>query len=382
MHPFPAVMIGGPPHSGKSVLTYLLSQRLRQKNIEHYVLRACPDGEGDWSQESHPETVRILRQKGAFDKEFVDQVCRDIENRHLPLLVDVGGRPTPDQERIFRHCTHAILIAATAEGLAEWRGVAARAGLEVIAELHSVLHGEDRLETEEPVLRGQISGLERHTGVGGPMVDALVKRLESFMFFSDEELHNYLFPLAPVKPVIAIKQLAHSIGIEPGGRWREADLPQVLTLLPSTGVSIYGRGPNWLYAALALHIAPQPIVLFDPRLGWVHPTIVQCSSQPTALGWNIQPQPAATWLKVNLAPGYLDYATFSHIAAPVLAPHQGVIISGKLPFWLMVGLVLAYRHHPWLAVMQAQNYNRAIVVASGSADYVPGQELPVAMATV
>jgi CRISPR-associated protein Csx3 len=27
MNPFPAVVIGGPPHSGKSVLTYLLTQQ-------------------------------------------------------------------------------------------------------------------------------------------------------------------------------------------------------------------------------------------------------------------------------------------------------------------------------------------------------------------
>jgi CRISPR-associated protein Csx3 len=60
-HSFPAILVGGPPHSGKSVLTYLLSQRLRTAAVEHFVLRACPDGEGDWSYEAPPATVRLLR---------------------------------------------------------------------------------------------------------------------------------------------------------------------------------------------------------------------------------------------------------------------------------------------------------------------------------
>lgn len=144
MNAFPAVLIGGPPHSGKSVLTYLLTRKLHDQGIEHYVLRACPDGEGDWSQEASPETVRLLRQKGTFSTAFVEHVGRDIARRHLPLLVDAGGRPTPEQERIFQYCTHAVLIAATPEDLAEWRTRAERCGLVVIAELQSVLHGVDR----------------------------------------------------------------------------------------------------------------------------------------------------------------------------------------------------------------------------------------------
>lgn len=100
-HEFSAVLVGGPPHSGKSVLTYSLTQALRQRQVSHYVLRACPDGEGDWSMESPPDTVRLLRNKGLFTDQWVDQICRDLQQRHLPLLVDVGGRPTANQQRIL-----------------------------------------------------------------------------------------------------------------------------------------------------------------------------------------------------------------------------------------------------------------------------------------
>ena len=59
MELFPAVMIGGPPHSGKSVLAYSLSQALRARQVAHYVLRAFPDGEGDWANEADQAMVRF-----------------------------------------------------------------------------------------------------------------------------------------------------------------------------------------------------------------------------------------------------------------------------------------------------------------------------------
>src|SRR6266849_6431229 len=92
-NPLPAILIGGPPHAGKSVLTYSLTQALRKRNIDHYVIRACPDGEGDWSQEIDQDAVRVIRVKGTWMPSFVERVCRDLERRHFPLLVDMGGRP-------------------------------------------------------------------------------------------------------------------------------------------------------------------------------------------------------------------------------------------------------------------------------------------------
>ncbi len=57
----PAVLIGGPPHAGKSVLFYGLTQALRERGIRHHAIRACPDGEGNWFQEGDPDTVSRIR---------------------------------------------------------------------------------------------------------------------------------------------------------------------------------------------------------------------------------------------------------------------------------------------------------------------------------
>lgn len=229
MNSFPAVVIGGPPHSGKSVLTYLLTRRLRLASRALCVAR-LPRRRGDWSQEAPPETVRLLRQKGHFSADFVDLVCRDLKQRHLPLLVDVGGKPTPEQERIFDQCTHAVLIAAAPEALAPWRALAERHGLVVIAELHSVLDGDDFIEAETPVLRGRIGGLERRTGVGGPMLQALARRLQQIFSYSEQELKSLHFPHAPTELIVDIAQLGdrrparRRAALAPGASSRRPDL--------------------------------------------------------------------------------------------------------------------------------------------------------------
>ena len=46
MNYLPAILIGGPPHSGKSVLLYIPTIALHKRNITHHAIRACPDGAG------------------------------------------------------------------------------------------------------------------------------------------------------------------------------------------------------------------------------------------------------------------------------------------------------------------------------------------------
>ncbi len=107
----PAILIGGPPKAGKSVLTYNLTRALRSKKIPHYVFRASPDGEGDWSFEGDLDTVRELHIKSKHDwsEIFREIACHDLPHRQLPLIVDLGGRPTEEDTCIFQTCQKAIL---------------------------------------------------------------------------------------------------------------------------------------------------------------------------------------------------------------------------------------------------------------------------------
>src|ERR1700724_2538636 len=78
----PAILIGGPPNAGKSVLTYNLTRELRRLEIPHYVFRANPDIEGDWFLQGDLETVDQIVGKVKAYRHWTDIfrafVCRDL----------------------------------------------------------------------------------------------------------------------------------------------------------------------------------------------------------------------------------------------------------------------------------------------------------------
>jgi len=377
MELFPAVMIGGPPHSGKSVLAYGLTQALRERGIAHYVLRAYPDGEGDWANEADQALVRHIRVKGDGTPEWVAHMCRDIANRHLPLIVDVGGRPTAWQEVVFDCCTHAILLTPNQEARSTWREFAARHGLSLLADLHSTLTGENTLQETHPILRGQISGLERGQMAQGPAFEALVERLATTIFAYDEaELRTAHLSLAPAELVVELSRMGKTLGL--GGewwRWSPQQLPKLLDYLPGdTPLAIYDRGPNWLYAALALYAYPAQLYQFDVRLGWVTPpSLVISSAAPSPLlTARVLDRPTHARLELAIVQDYLDYREAEGLALPPLPPGKGVVLSGKLPLWLWTALAQTYRHMPWIAVFQPQLEDQAVVIASQQEDMPVG----------
>jgi CRISPR-associated protein Csx3 len=374
MELFPAVMIGGPPHSGKSVLAYSLSQALRAHQVAHYVLRAFPDGEGDWANEADQALVRRVRVKGDATPDWVARMCRDIANRHLPLIVDVGGRPKAWQETVFDHCTHAILLTPDEQARSAWRELAARHTLPVLADLHSRLGGGDVLQATGPILRGQISGLERGRSARGPVFEALVSRLATLFDYDAAELRATHLSLAPAELVVELSRVGRALGLgQAWQRWLPEHLPQLLDYLPAgTPLAIYDRGPNWLYAALAVHAYPQPIYQFDVRLGWVAPptlTVDATRASPSAQGGGplrtgLVQRPTHVRMELTLTQDYLDYGEAEELALPHLPTQTGLILSGKLPMWMWTALPSAYIQARWLAVFQPQLGDRAVVVAS------------------
>lgn len=110
------VAIGGPPHSGKSVfLAELYRQLLARKPSGTFLQRACPDGEGMWSDESDPTLVAEIRRKGKFSSEFIAFTLNAIENlgKHFPIvLLDLGGIRSAENAEILRRSTHCVVLSS------------------------------------------------------------------------------------------------------------------------------------------------------------------------------------------------------------------------------------------------------------------------------
>jgi CRISPR-associated protein Csx3 len=377
----PAIIIGGPPHSGKSVLSYSLTKALQEQGVDHYLLRACPDGEGNWSHEAPATTVQRIRRKDDFSDHFVRELCADLANRHLPLLVDVGGKLTVEQDAILHYGTHAVLLVSDQQlaVAAAWRQRFANHHLPLLADLESSLCGQSALWTTKPTVWGRQVGLERGATAQGELFAALVARVAETLRVPPALLRQRHQELAFPLPLLEVDRIdATAQPVVNKTAWQPAELASLLTTLPIKPYALYGRGPGWLYAALAHHLQPYAVYLFDARMGWVTapPLTTKSTASGGAVNWHLQPQAEHQRLEVTIPHQYLAYEALATLHPPPLPPDQGIVISGKLPNWLVVALTLTYRSQPWVAVYQPMLAGHAVVVASRTPSHPVGALIP------
>jgi CRISPR-associated protein Csx3 len=389
------VIIGGPPHAGKSVLFYSLTSALRQRGIPHHTIRACPDGEGNWSQEIEQAAVQVLRIKGVWTEEFIERISLDLSRRLLPMLVDVGGYPTETQTRILRQCTHALLLLHEhdTESTAFWLNLTETCGLLPLARIFSSLTGLSTIRTQEPIITGTLVGLERGTHASGPLFDLLVGRIATlFSVSSPDELERLYLDQAPTALVINLPSLLQTIA--PGAtRWQPEMLLALLKYIPAqTPLSVYGQGPHWVYAALAYHAGSQAFYQFDPRLGsdgsnaeagvatmgWIAPLVLRIAERqhPDIIVQRTE-NSTSTRLSLTIVKKHLSYWQAASLPFPPLSTQRGLILDGSMPSWLLTALVRLYavHHLPWIACHQPQ-LKGAVVIASRTAKYRPGHVMP------
>ncbi len=379
----PAVLVGGPPHAGKSVLTYNLTRELRRRKIEHYVLRANPDGEGDWTQETPLDTIRQLPPtKLGWTDDFITLVCRDLERRPLPLLVDLGGLPTEKEYAIFRACTHSLLLlrADKEENARYWRRLVAAHGLVPLADLSSELPGLTQLSSTTPVITGTLAGLEQRTIIQGSVFDALVDRLSMlFSSYTESNLKMLHFGTAPIDTIIDFPVLLDTLA--PGEHdWKATLLPRLLDELPrQKQLALYGRGPNWLYATTAA-VNNLPLYQFDAHIGWITPPVLQIALEipDVPIHVDLQLHDKVSVLEMYLTKNYLDFLEADALRFPPVPNDKGLLLSGKLPFWLYTALVRLYQsmNVPWIACYQPQLQGAAVVVSQTSLHSI-GEVVPL-----
>jgi CRISPR-associated protein Csx3 len=385
----PAILMGGPPHAGKSVLYYNLAQALRKRGIPFHAIRACPDGEGDWSQEIDQDVIWNIRVKGEWTDMFVQRICRDLEQRLLPILVDMGGRPQGPQVGILQQCTHSLLLLRSddPESAASWSQLAETHGLLPLARILSAREGDSQLIEEEPVVTGTLVGLERGSPATGPLFESLVNRVDAlFSSYSRKDLEKTLFDLAPTELAIDLVLSLHMLAPQ-ATRWEPRMIPALLDCIPaSTALSVYGHGPQWVYAALAAHAGQASFYQFDPRLGeqntgWVAPPSLQfgTASSPE-ITVKVDEYEQARVLRISLAIKHLDYLEADALLFPPVSPDAGLILFGSMPSWLVTALVRLYQRAgmPWIACYSPPLHG-AVVLYSRSDKKVsmPGELIPL-----
>lgn len=367
--PLPAILLAGPPHCGKSVLGYQLTQSLGSADLDCYLLRAVPDGEGNWFFVDNRVAVYRLRNqlKHGYTDKFIDHMSKAISDRMVPLLVDIGGQPRDQQWQIPNACTHSILLYQTKKELMEWREYLANGDRSLIplAELQSVQNQAEVVSQVEPILRGTIGGLERNPASRrtGATFAALQEKVADVIKMDKKVLEN-LRRKAARGCYISEQALAQQIGIcQPDQSiiWHPEDLRQVISLIPKNSiVSIDGRGPVWLAAALAVGVLPGRTCLFDIRYGWVKVPEVEIQA-PGNLRVEYREYADYTWLEVSIPDGIYEQQD-RVIIPPFERTKPGVVISGRLPRWVYAALAVDLStRYEWVAVRNLTQRNLTII---------------------
>jgi CRISPR-associated protein Csx3 len=213
-----------------------------------------------------------------------------------------------------------------------------------------------------------LTRLKRHAVVErGPLFDELVQRITTlFNSYDVADREKIYLEQAPTEFVLDLKQALRTF-TSSSSRWEPAMLaPFLASLPPQTPLSVYEIGPNWLYAALAAYEDQQPFYLFDPKLGWIQPAHVYMGTeQSPEIHVEKSSGENTTILKIAFLSDRLEYFQPDPLAFPPVSTEQGLIIDGRVPFWLLTALVRLYQEAgvPWIAPFYAQT-NKAAVAYS------------------
>ncbi|GAX41470.1 Csx3 family CRISPR-associated protein [Tolypothrix sp. NIES-4075] len=158
----PALMVVGPPDSGKSVLSHALFQALLSDHPDIYLQRAHWDGEGNYVLELSSQTTDEeiegfkLRNKGALTERFFPyhaQAILQLRRQKSLVIVDVGGMVQPEKLPILEACTHYLIISSKPEAVGAWHEFCRdRGNLIPVAVIHSSLAEVQEVHRSEPYL--------------------------------------------------------------------------------------------------------------------------------------------------------------------------------------------------------------------------------------
>lgn len=166
--PCPAILVGGPPDSGKSVLCHALDQTLEHQGLNNqlHLHRAHWDYQGDWYAVMEnrdlawaisveygvkPEQKESLDKKRFFEENA--ELVSKVRGQMNLVLVDFGGCPKPSDVILLRRCTHYIIISSKRKKIEAWHKFCGEKGkLKPLAVIHSVKTETLEVLATEPYL--------------------------------------------------------------------------------------------------------------------------------------------------------------------------------------------------------------------------------------
>lgn len=365
------IVIYGPPHSGKSVLVSLIRGLLPRHRF--ILIEGAPDGEGitGWAHEADPALVRRIRRKGEFSVEFVDWVVDSVRNSTADVtVVDVGGRPSPENERISRVCSHFLIVSSDSKKTLEWEEFGTRLGLEPVAVLDSSLMGEDELYDDAYPLRGRITKLERDDlPVNSITARAVAKRIMEITGEPEAGLRKFD---GSAQADVNFPLLAEELGLPirhggPDRDWLPGVLPRLLEAVSARcadlrEVKLWGNcSAGFPYHLLACGLQAR-VRYYDPKVpGFVPlPEVSPQGEGAELLQWRLEERDDYSFVEFVVPGQVFDVFDLPSVFPPAVTPTKGVVLSGKGPWWLTGTIARSYSRAgaKWIAVFTPQESSR------------------------
>ncbi|NEQ47570.1 MAG: CRISPR-associated protein Csx3 [Leptolyngbya sp. SIOISBB] len=158
----PALLIVGPPDSGKSVLSHGLFNALLTDYPDVFLQRAQWDGEGNWilelpefATEDDREAFKLAYKGELTDTFYPDQAQAILQLRRQKslVIVDVGGRVQPEKLPLLEACSHYLIISSVVDEIKKWHEFCRdRGNLRCLGVITSSLDKIETIHRREPFL--------------------------------------------------------------------------------------------------------------------------------------------------------------------------------------------------------------------------------------
>ncbi|EKD29401.1 MAG: hypothetical protein ACD_78C00422G0004 [uncultured bacterium (gcode 4)] len=377
------IIVCWPPHSGKSVFFHTLKEMLPDHMT--YGIRACPDGEGDWSQLGDGEVVQGIRKKWIFDEKTMLWYRQSIENsKNIPLtFVDVGGKISTENEKIFKLGTHCIVLCRSdkPEEKKKWEVFAKENHLTLLASLNSSLSGSEWeiQEDAEGTILWSVVWLERWSNVSSLTIDALAKRILSIAPYKPlwndvlkEEDWYYILDMSVLAKEVGLLSKKITIHDQKTGTekmvtskiWWSHEVTRLTSILSKLPFSrtkplvLNGIAPAFVYTRIISAVPNDHIFIADPKVLWGKIDISSQTEDTTTsmlLNYNSILDEEKTILTIDIPGGIFDMQKISEITLPQVPFDKWLIISGRLPIALSAKIVNYYRWKvPFIALFTPQ----------------------------
>lgn len=357
------IVFCGPPHSGKSVFIENLLKKMPTDSMT--IIRACPDGEGNWSNNENQNETSMVRKKGKFTNTFIQDACKAIDNQtNKIVLVDAGGVMSKENEEVFQHCDSFVVLSSDEKKKEEWLQFGNDLGLDCIASLDSSLEGQEEVYTELPYLQGRIVGLERgQTLENSPIINGVISTIiKKSKYFEQESVQETTpkevfiddtdlgFELGYGKEIYTNKDMAVR-----QVRWKEEAIPQLYQCISekvknTNTVRLNGIRANFILSAICKACRQnnvENISLYDVRSSEYIPiknipkqaNLNECEG----LDYHIVESQDNLFMDVDITKEKYSLEDYEKCVLPEIDGNKSLYLSGRLPNWLLASITSSYQ---------------------------------------